>query len=111
MAGFDWSVILVLNAAVIILLGIVVIWRMQKERKSGYPTKDERTVKIHGKAAIGSFWITYAFMLSILMWVIFGNEILNMPPLETGWTVIAIMLLSTISYGLLSYYYGKKGEP
>jgi len=56
-------------------------------------------------------YLTLAFMVSILLWNIFGNEFLNfLPELETGWTVIAIMLVSGISFGLLSWYYAKKGE-
>jgi hypothetical protein len=50
-------------------------------------------------------------MVSILLWNIFGNEFLAfLPELETGWTVIAIMLVSGFSFGLLSWYYAKKGE-
>jgi ABC-type dipeptide/oligopeptide/nickel transport system permease subunit len=33
-----------------------------------------------------------------------------LPEFEVGWTVISIMLVSAISYGLLKGYYGKKGE-
>jgi Mg2+ and Co2+ transporter CorA len=51
-------------------------------------------------------------MVSILLWNIFGTEFfsLNLPELETGWTVIAIMLVMGFSFGLLSWYYAKKGE-
>jgi ABC-type polysaccharide/polyol phosphate export permease len=106
----EWTIVLVLNAVIIILLGIVFVWKTRKERNSGYATKDERTSKIHGKAAIGSFWITYAFMLAILVWVIVGNEFLELPEPELGWTIIAIMLVSSISYALLSWHHGKKGD-
>ena len=111
MATFVWPTILILNAAIIILLAIFVIWRVQKEKKAGYPMKDERTSKIQGKAALGTYYITLAFMVSTLMWNIFGNEFITfLPELETGWTVIAIMTVSGISFALLSWYYAKKGE-
>jgi hypothetical protein len=110
MATFVWPIILILNAVVIILLGIFVIWKTQKDRKAGYPMKDERTSKIQGKAALGTYWINFTFMISILVLNIIGNEFLNLPELEMGWTVIAIMLVSGISFGLLSWYYAKKGE-
>ncbi|MFX0203616.1 MAG: hypothetical protein ACFFCW_46540 [Candidatus Hodarchaeota archaeon] len=110
MATFGWPIILVLNAAVIILLAIFVIWKLQKDKRAGYPTKDERTSKIQGKAALGTYWINLSFMISILVWTIFGNEFVSLPELETGWTVIAIMLVSGISFALLSWYYAKKGE-
>jgi UDP-N-acetylmuramyl pentapeptide phosphotransferase/UDP-N-acetylglucosamine-1-phosphate transferase len=110
MATFGWPIILILNAVLIILLAIFVIWRMQKDKKAGYPIKDERTSKIQGKAALGTYWINLAFMISILLWNIFGNEFFSLPELDTGWTVIAIMLVSGFSFGLLSWYYAKKGE-
>jgi UDP-N-acetylmuramyl pentapeptide phosphotransferase/UDP-N-acetylglucosamine-1-phosphate transferase len=111
MATFVWPTILILNAAVIILLAIFVIWRVQKDKKAGYPMRDERTSKIQGKAALGTYYITLAFTVSIMMWNIFGNEFLNfLPELETGWTVIAIILVMGFSFGLLSWYYSKKGE-
>jgi UDP-N-acetylmuramyl pentapeptide phosphotransferase/UDP-N-acetylglucosamine-1-phosphate transferase len=110
MATFVWPTILILNAVIIILLAIFVIWRVQKEKKAGYPMKDERTSKIQGKAALGTYYISLAFMVSIMLWNIFGNEFLTfLPELDTGYTVIAIMLVSGFSFGLLSWYYAKKG--
>jgi UDP-N-acetylmuramyl pentapeptide phosphotransferase/UDP-N-acetylglucosamine-1-phosphate transferase len=110
MATFVWPTILILNAVIIILLAIFVIWKVQKDKKAGYPMKDERTSKIQGKAALGTYWINTAFMISMLILNIVGNEFLGLPELEMGWTVIAIMLVSGISFALLSWYYAKKGE-
>ena len=110
MAAFVWPTILILNALIIILLAIFVIWRVQKEKKAGYPMKDERTSKIQGKAALGTYYITLAFMISVLILNIVGKEFLSLPELEMGWTVIAIMLVMGFSFALLSWYYAKKGE-
>ena len=111
MATFGWPIILILNAVIIILVAIFVIWIVQKEKKAGYPMQDERTSKIQGKAALGTYYISLAFMVSIMLWNIFGNEFLTfLPELDAGWTVIAIMLVNGISFGLLSWYYAKKGE-
>jgi hypothetical protein len=110
MATFVWPTILILNAAIIILLAIFVIWKVQKDKKAGYPMKDERTSKIQGKAALATYYINTAFMVSILILNIVGNEFLGLPELEMGWTVIAIMLVSGISFALMSWYYAKKGE-
>jgi UDP-N-acetylmuramyl pentapeptide phosphotransferase/UDP-N-acetylglucosamine-1-phosphate transferase len=111
MVAYGWPIILILNAVLIILLAIFLIWTVQKNKKSGYPMQDERTSKIQGKAALGTYYITLAFMVSIMLWNIFGNEFLNfLPELDTGYTVIAIMLVMGFSFGLLSWYYAKKGE-
>jgi len=110
MAAFVWPTILILNAVIIILLAIFVIWMVQKNKKAGYPMKDERTSKIQGKAALGTYYITLAFMISVLILNIVGKEFLSLPELEMGWTVIAIMLVMGFSFALLSWYYAKKGE-
>jgi len=109
MATFGWPIILILNAVIIILVAIFVIWKVQKEKKAGYPFQDERTSKIQGKAALGTYYINLAFLVSIMLWNIFGNEFLSLPELETGYAVIAIMLVNGISFALLSWYYAKKG--
>ena len=110
MTDFAWPIILIANAVLIILVGVLVIWKIHKDKKSGYPIQDERTAKINGKAAIGTYYISLAFMISLNLFIIFGKEFLDLPELEAGWAVIAIMLVSGISYGLLTVYYNRKGD-
>ena len=111
MATFVWPIILILNAVIIILLAIFMIWMVRRNKKSGYPMQDERTSKIQGKAALGTYYINLVFMVSIMLWNIFGNEFIDfLPELDTGYTVLAIMLVMGFSFGLLSWYYAKKGE-
>ena len=110
MTDLIWPIITIVNASVIILLAIIFVWKTYKDRKQGLTLKDERTARINGKAAIGAFWISYAYMLSILMWIIFANELIELPEFDLGWTVLSIMLVSTISYSLLRWYHNKKGE-
>ena len=110
MTGFVWPLILILNAVLVLLVGVFLLWKLHKDRKSGYPTKDERTIKISGKAAIGTYWISLAFMISLALFVIFGKEFLALPELDAGWAIIAIMLVSGISNALLSLYHSRKGD-
>jgi hypothetical protein len=49
-------------------------------------------------------------MISLLLFIIFGKEFLDLPDLEAGWAIISIMLVNGISYGLLSWYYSRKGD-
>ena len=86
------------------------MWKLPKEKKSGYPTNDERTIKIRGKAATGTYWISLAFMITLALFIIFGTEFLDLPELDAGWAIIAIMLVSGISNALLSWYYSRKGD-
>lgn len=110
MTEFTWPIILIVNAVIVLLVGVFVIWKIHREKKSGYPINDERTLKISGRAAIGTYYINLAFMISLLLFIIFGTEFLNLPQLDAGWAIIAIMLVSGLSYGLLSWYYSRKGD-
>jgi uncharacterized membrane protein len=108
MTDFAWPIILITNAVLVLLVGVFVLWKIHREKKSGYPVNDERTVKISGRAAIGTYYINLAFMISLMLFNIFGTEFLDLPELEAGWAIIAIMLVSGFSYGLLSWYYSRK---
>ena len=110
MTEFTWPIILIVNAVLVLLVGAFVIWKIHREKKSGYPINDERTLKISGRAAIGTYYISIAFMVSLLLFMIFGTEFLDLPELEAGRAVIAVMLVTGISYGLLSWYYSRKGD-
>jgi len=110
MTDFAWPIILIVNAILVLLVGVFVIWKIHREKKSGYPINDERTLKISGRAAIGTYYINLAFMISLALFIIFGTEFLNLPQLDAGWAIIAIMLVSGLSYGLLSWYYSRKGD-
>lgn len=110
MTEFTWPIILIVNAILVLLVGVFVIWKIHREKKSGYPINDERTLKISGRAAIGTYYINLAFMISLTLFIIFGTEFLNLPQLDAGWAIIAIMLVSGLSYGLLSWYYSRKGD-
>lgn len=110
MTDFVWPTILILNAVLVLLIGVLVLWKLHKDKKSGYPIKDERTIKISGKAATGTYYISLAFMVSLLLFIIFGTEFFALPELDAGWAVIAVMLVSGISNGLLSWYYSRKGD-
>jgi len=112
MTDFAWPIILIVNAVLVLLVGVLVLWKIHRDKKSGYPVNDERTIKISGKAAIGTYYISLAFMISLLLFIIFGTEFLGqlLPELDAGWAIIAIMLVNGISYGLLSWYYSRKGD-
>jgi hypothetical protein len=112
MTGFTWPIILIVNAVLVLLVGVFFLWKIHRDKKSGYPVNDERTIKIIGKAAIGTYYISLAFMISLLLFIIFGTEFLGqlLPELEARWAIISIMLVNGISYALLSWYYSRKGD-
>jgi Na+/H+ antiporter NhaD/arsenite permease-like protein len=106
-----WPIISIANIALIILIAVLVVWKMRKEKKSGFPLKDERTQKLNGKAAYYAMFICQYFILAYV-WVIFiGKEFFGMPEIEAGYPMIATLLVSALSFLVLRAYFGRKGEP
>ena len=106
-----WPIISIANIALIILIAVLVVWKMRKEKKSGFPLKDERTQKLNGKAAYYAMFVCQYFILAYL-WVTFiGKEFFGMPEIEAGYPLIATLLVSALSFLALRSYLGRKGEP
>ena len=110
MDGTLWSIASGGILVTIVLLGIFVLWKYLKERRSGFPLKDERTQKITGRAATYAFYIGSYFMLA-LMWVNFLNqEFADAPLLETGYALLISVLVQNLSFiGILAYL-NRKGD-
>jgi len=97
--------------ALMILIGALVIWKTLKEKKSGYPLADERTQKINGKAGYYAMFIGQYFILAYLLVTLVGREFFGMPEIEAGYPMIAALLASALSFVVLRWYLGRKGEP
>jgi hypothetical protein len=110
MADFTWLIESMGILALIILIGIAGLWKTLKEKKSGFPIADERTQKINGKAAYYALFMGQYFIIAILMVMLVGREFLGMPEIEAGYPLIASLLVSSLSYLVLRWYLGRKGE-
>jgi len=114
MADFIWPIVSIGILALIILIGALLLWKtraMRKEKKSGFPLADERTQKLNGKAAYYAMFISQYFILAYL-WVTFlGRQFFGMPEIEAGYPLIAAVLVSALSFLMLRWHFGRKGEP
>jgi len=114
MTDFIWPILSIGILALIILIAVLVLWKMQKmrkEKKSGFPLADERTQKLNGKAAYYSMFICQYFILAY-MWATFvGHVFFGMPEIEAGYPMIATLLVSALSFLVFRLYFGRKGEP
>jgi hypothetical protein len=98
--------------AIIIILAVLVVYRVYRELKTGFPLNDEMTERIKGKAAMGTYYITLFFIVGELLFLIFMDEALPwLPDLEVGYLLIAVMLVQGFSFGLLSWYYARAMGP
>ena len=111
MADFTWLIPSGGILALIILIGILVIWKTLKEKKSGFPLGDERTKKLTWKAGYYAMFMGQYFILAYLWVNIIGREFFGMPEIEAGYPMIAALLASSVSFLVLRWHFGRKGEP
>jgi len=111
MADFTWLIPSGGILALIILVGILVIWKTLKEKKSGFPLGDERTKKLTWKAGYYAMFMGQYFILAYLWVNIIGREFFGMPEIEAGYPMIAALLASALSFLVLRWHFGRKGEP
>jgi len=110
MTDLMWPITSIGIAATIVLIAILLLLKIYKERKSGFPMRDERTSKITGRAATYSLYIGSYFIIAILFMLIIGKEFYGLPELEAGYPLIAALLVYNVSFGVLRWYFGRKGE-
>lgn len=108
MSDFDWPFISIMIGGVLIALLAVYLFKIRRELKSGFPLQDERTERIQGKAAIGTYYVTFIFIVILELWMVFSTEVPILPEVDTGYTLIAVMLVMGFSFGLLSWLYARK---
>ena len=108
--AFPWSVASFNILAAIVLVGMFVTWKILKDRQSGFPLKDERTQRITGTAATYAFYIGSYFMIGLMLANLLNLEFLGEPLLETGYALIACILVNSLTFLGLRAYFDQKGD-
>jgi len=114
MTGFEWLATIGAIAVAIVLIAILAVWRTTRDRTSGFPIADERTQRIAGKAATTALNAGWAFIVAILIWTIVAREFLGVPSFGEdfySYSLIAVLLVQSLSFLSLRWYLGRKGEP
>jgi|GEM_PF-744163 len=114
MSGFEWLATSGVIAATIVLIGILLVWRILKDRRSGFPVADERTQRITGRAATMALNAGSYFIIAILIWTIIAREFLGVPSFSEdfySYSLIAVLLVQSLLFGLIRWYLGRRGEP
>jgi hypothetical protein len=110
MTDLMWPIASVGIAAIIVLLGILLVWKIYKDRKSGFPIRDERTSKITGRAATYSLYIGLYFMIALLLVFIVGRELLGYYLFNAGDALVASVLVQSVMLLVLRWYLERKGD-
>jgi uncharacterized membrane protein len=109
-ADVTWPIASIGIAVVIVLLGILLVWRIRKDRKAGFPSSDERTQRITGKAATYALYTGSYFTIALLFVLIFGRELYNLQNVDAGYLLIATLLVSNVSFIVFRWVFGRKGD-
>jgi hypothetical protein len=110
MADVAWLVGSLGILILIILIGVLVLWKTLKDKKSGFPLADERTRKRDWKAAYYAMFMCQYFIVAYLLVNIVGREFFGMREIEAGYPMIAALLVSSVSFLVLRWYFGRDGE-
>jgi len=110
MADFAWAITSMGILALVILIGALVLWKRLRDKKSGLPLADERTQKLNGKAAYYAMFMCQYFIVAYLLVNIVGREFFGIPEIEAGYPMIATLLVSSVSFLVLRWHFGRKGE-
>jgi uncharacterized membrane protein len=110
MTDFNWLITSTGILALIVLIGVLIIWKTIKDKKSGLPLADERTQKLNWKAAYYAMFLCQYFIVAYLLVNIVGREFFGMQEIEAGYPMIAALLVSSVSFLVLRWHFGRKGE-
>ncbi|UCH32110.1 MAG: FeoB-associated Cys-rich membrane protein [Candidatus Bathyarchaeota archaeon] len=110
MIDLPWPVMSVVIMAIGVLIGILVIWRMLRDRKSGFPAQDERTKKVTGKAASYAFLFGVYFMMALAAANLTNQEFGGSPFLDAGYALVISTLVQSLTFLGLRVYFNRKGE-
>jgi uncharacterized membrane protein len=110
LTNIQWSIASGGILVAIVVIGIFVLWRFLKERRSGFPLKDERTQKITGTAATYTFYISSYFTLALMGANLLNQEFNSTPLLETGYALLILVLVQSLTFGGIQVYLNRKGD-
>ena len=110
MTNIPWFVVSGGILVTIVLIGIFVLWKMLRDRRSGFPLKDERTQRVTGTAATYAFYIGSYFMLALMGVNLLNQELTGVALLETGYALVISVLVQTLAFGFIQAYLNRKGD-
>ena len=110
MTNLPWSGVSIGILAIIVLLGVYAIWKIQKELRSGFPLKDERTLRVSGKAAYYAFHIGSYFMIALMLGNILSREFRGVYLLDGLYALIFSIIVQSLMYLGFRFYFDRKED-
>ena len=109
MAILPWTGMSMGILATIVILGVYVIWKIQKELRSGFPLKDERSQRVSGNAAFYAFHLGSYFMIALMLGNILSRELRGVYLLDGWYALIYSIIVQSLMYlGFRTYFERKE---
>lgn len=111
-----WNIHVVSASAILAVIlatgsaSLWMVWKKKQEVRAGYPTKDERTRLLEGRAAYYTVLVLGYLMLVLLWYNFLGVDLLDLPALNATQVLIASILANATLFAGLRWYFLRKGE-
>jgi len=110
MNGLLWPLASIGILATMVLIGVLAIRKILKDKRLGFPAENERTQKITGIAATYAFYTGSYFMIALMLTNILNYEFLGVPLLDAGYALISSILVNSLTFLIVHWYFNRKGE-
>lgn len=111
MSGFNpWSFSIPIIGLIIVVIAAWKIRQVAKERKAGFPMRDERTLKIQGLAASYAIQVGSWFMILLLFYNMYLIEVLGRSELSSLPVLNSTIIVMNVTYLLLQRYFSGREE-
>jgi len=98
---------------IVVAIIFTLVWRMKRtlqERRAGFPSADERTQRIQGRAATYAFNAGSYFMILLNFYIIIGTEFTGWPASEAMFVLNASLLLMSLTYLAMYWHFSRNGD-
>ena len=110
MTNLPWTWMSMGILATIVIIGVYVIWKTLKELRSGFPLKDERTLRVSGKAAYYAFHLGSYFMIALMLGNLLSREFRGAYLLDGWYALIFSIIVQSLMYIGFRTYFEKKED-
>ena len=109
-SNLDLGDFILIIIPIILVIGVMIIIRDKiKNLQAGLPSEDERAKKLNWKAGAYSYFATIWISVGLMWYNIFAEN-LDLPILNVGQVIAAIILLSGLCFFGFSFYFMRKGD-
>jgi len=110
MADIIWLSAIPLIAVLIVAVGAFALWRIIKERRSGFALQDERTTRIQGRAATVVFYLGTWYLILLNFYNLYRIEFQGLEELGSMPVINSAVIIMGVAYIALYAYFNSRED-